>query len=121
MTTEPTTEAAGTDATSGHEAPSSPTQTQAPTTTAPAEYVRPASLAPTPQASIRALFDEFAHLNSLTEDQKTGAFNNALAKFEGAKQLKDLSDKDAYAFERVLVTKIRQIYADRGMSSACSF
>lgn len=115
-TTEPTTDAAGTDATTGHEAPSSPTQAPAPS----AEYVRPASLAPTPQASIRALWDEFAHLNSLSEEQKNGAFANALAKFN-AKSMRELSDADAYTLERVLVTNIRKIYSDRGMSNACPF
>jgi hypothetical protein len=117
-TNEPTTEAAGTDATTGHEAPFSSTQTQAPAQ--PAEYVRPASLAPTPQASIRALWDEFAHLQSLTEEQKNGAFANALAKFN-AKSMRELSDADAYVLERVLVTNIRKIYSDRGMSNACPF
>lgn len=107
----------------GQDAPSSQPQTA---TTQPTvnltDYVRPANLDPTHQGACAALFEEYAHLERLDNDTKNATLKKIIAKLNPeAKSLKQLSDDQARSLEQKLVTNIKKIYGERGMSSACPF
>jgi hypothetical protein len=121
LLTTPVKEPAGHDA---HNIPAATPAAAVPTVAVDpnAPYARPANLAPTLSASVVTLWEELAHLQSLTQEQKMDALAAVCKQFNpAATRPKELADDQLAIIEKKLVLKIRSTYAERGMSNACPF